>query len=69
MNTFNSRDGEAAEREAFAASRGSASKERVKARMEGAAAALEKRKLDANNYPEESDLHFEWLAGWAAART
>lgn len=47
----------------------SASRERVKARMEGAAAALEKRKLDANNYPEESDLHFEWLAGWVGART
>ena len=48
---------------------GSASRERVKARMEGAAAALEKRKLDANNSPEESDLHFEWLAGWVGART
>lgn len=48
---------------------GSASRARVKARMEGAAAALEKRKLGANDYPEESDLHFEWLAGWVGART
>ena len=41
----------------------SSSRERVKARMEGAAAALEKRKLDANNYPEESDLHFDHARG------
>jgi hypothetical protein len=53
---------------AFDAATGSATRARVKARMEGAAAALEARKLDANHYPEDSDLHFEWLAGWTGAR-
>ena len=42
--------------------------DRVKARMEGAAAALRGDKLGANTYPEESDLHFEWLDGWVVAR-
>ena len=40
----------------------------LKARMEGATAALEGRKLDANTYEETDDLHFEWLAGWTSAR-
>lgn len=40
----------------------------LKARMEGATAVLEGRKLDANTYDETDDLHFEWLAGWASAR-
>lgn len=49
---------------------GSASdRERLKAKMDGACAALEGRKLDANQYPEDSDLHFEWLAGWVSAKT
>jgi ribosome modulation factor len=38
--------------------------ERLKARMEGAKAALEGKKMDANTYPETDDLHFEWLAAW-----
>lgn len=42
--------------------------ERLDARMEGAKAALEGRKLDANTYDENDDLHFEWLAGWTSAR-
>ena len=42
--------------------------ERLKARMEGAKAALEGRKMDANTYDETDDLHFEWLAGWTSAR-
>lgn len=42
--------------------------ERLKARMDGAKAALEGRKLDANTYDENDDLHFEWLAGWTSAR-
>ena len=32
--------------------------------MEGAKAALEGKKMDANTYPETDDLHFEWLAAW-----
>lgn len=40
----------------------------LKARREGATAALEGRKLDANTYDETDDLHFEWLAGWTSAR-
>jgi ribosome modulation factor len=40
----------------------------LKARMEGATAALEGRKLDANNYDETDELHFDWLAGWTSAR-
>ena len=43
-------------------------KDRLAARMEGAKAALEGRKMDANLHPEESDLHFEWLAGWTSAK-
>lgn len=43
-------------------------KERLTAKMEGACAALEGRKLDANTYHEDSGLHFEWLAGWTSAR-
>lgn len=43
--------------------------ERLNARMEGAKAALEGRKLDANTYDENDELHFEWLAGWTSART
>jgi len=42
--------------------------ERLKARMEGAKAALEGRKLDANTYTETDDLHFEWRSGWTSAR-
>jgi hypothetical protein len=53
----------------FAEARGSASdRARLKAKMDGACAALEGRKLDANQYPEESELHFEWLAGWTSAK-
>lgn len=53
----------------LAAPSGSASdRERLKAKMDGACAALEGLKLDANQYPEESDLHFEWLAGWTSAK-
>lgn len=40
----------------------------LKARMEGAKAALEGLKLDANTYAEDDDLHFAWLDGWASAR-
>ena len=36
--------------------------------MGGVKAALEGRKMDANNYPESDDLHFEWLAGWASVQ-
>jgi ribosome modulation factor len=51
------------------ASGGSASdRDRLKAKMDGACAALEGRKMSANQYPEESDLHFEWLAGWTSAK-
>jgi ribosome modulation factor len=42
--------------------------EKLKARMDGAKAALEGRKLDANNYDENDDLHFEWLVGWTDTR-
>ena len=53
----------------LAAMPGSASdRERLKAKMAGACAALEGRKLDANQYPEESDLHFEWLDAWTSAK-
>lgn len=38
--------------------------ERLKARMEGAKAALEGRKMDANTYDETDELHFEWLGAW-----
>ena len=47
---------------------GSATSERVKARMLGAASAIAGRKLDANTYDENDELHFEWLAGWTDAR-
>ena len=47
---------------------GRADKARLKAKMDGAFAALEGRKLDANQYPEESELHFDWLAGWTSAK-
>lgn len=40
---------------------------KLKARMEGAKAALEGRKIDANTYDESDDLHFEWLAAWTDA--
>lgn len=51
------------------ASLGSASdRDRLKAKMDGACAALEGRHLDANQYPEESELHFEWLDGWTSAK-
>lgn len=40
--------------------------EKLKARMEGAKAALEGRKMDANTYAETDDLHFEWLAAWTS---
>lgn len=43
-------------------------KEKLRARMAGAKAALEGKKMDANTYPEENDLHFEWLAGWSAVK-
>lgn len=43
-------------------------KERLNARMEGAKAALEGRKMDANTYDETDDLHFEWLAAWTDTR-
>jgi ribosome modulation factor len=42
--------------------------ERLKARMEGAKAALEGRKMETNTYDESDDLHFEWLAGWVGTR-
>ena len=42
--------------------------ERIKARMEGAKAALESKKMDANTYDETDDLHFEWLSAWTAVR-
>lgn len=42
--------------------------DRVKARIDGAAAALGGSKLDANTYPENSDAHFDWLAGWLSVR-
>ena len=44
-------------------------KERLNARMAGAIAALEGKKLDANTHPEDSDEHWEWLTGWTSART
>ena len=50
------------------AARGSATAGRVKARMEGAAAAIAGRKLDANTYHEDDELHWQWLAGWTDAR-
>jgi len=40
----------------------------MRAKMAGVKAALEGRKLDANEYPEDSDLHFVWLAAWADTR-
>jgi hypothetical protein len=43
-------------------------KERLNARMEGAKAALEGRKMDANTYDETDDLHVEWLAAWTDTR-
>ncbi len=46
----------------------SATAGRVRARMEGAAAAIAGRKLDANTYHEDDDLHWQWLAGWTDAR-
>ena len=42
--------------------------ERLKARMEGAKAALEGRKMDANTYDETDDLHFEWLGSWSSTQ-
>ncbi len=36
--------------------------------MDGSRAALEGRKLDANTYDENDDLHFEWLVGWTDTR-
>jgi hypothetical protein len=47
---------------------GYAPTERLAARMAGAAAAMRGEKLGANSNPEESELHFEWLAGWTAAK-
>jgi hypothetical protein len=43
-------------------------KERLNARIAGAKAALEGRKMDANTYDETDDLHFEWLAAWTDTR-
>ena len=43
-------------------------KDRLNARMAGAIAALEGKKLDANNYTEDSESHQEWLTGWTSAR-
>lgn len=43
-------------------------KARLKAKMDGACAALEGRKPEANPYNETDDLHFEWLDGWTSAR-
>ena len=54
--------------EPFGAAGGSATSQRVKARMEGAAAAIAWRKLDANTYHEDDELHWQWLAGWTDAR-
>ena len=35
--------------------------------MAGAIAALEGKKLDANTHHEDSEEHWEWLAGWTSA--
>ena len=44
-------------------------KDRLNARMAGAIAALEGKKLDANTHLEDSEAHWEWLTGWTSART
>jgi len=41
---------------------------KIKAKMDGIGAALNGEGLDANAYGADSDLHFEWLQGWASAR-
>lgn len=46
----------------------SATAGRVRARMEGAIAAVAGCNLAANNYHEDDELHWEWLAGWTDAR-
>lgn len=56
------------DRQKVLASKPCSPKDRLAARMEGAKAALEGRKLGANPYRETSDLHFEWLSGWAVAK-
>lgn len=38
------------------------------ASLDGATCADEGKKLDANPYPETSDLHFVWMVAWADAR-
>lgn len=38
---------------------------RTVAALAGACAALEERKLDANPYPEDSELNFCWLYGFS----
>ena len=40
----------------------------LRARINGAQAALRGEKLDANPYPETDELHFEWMAAWADVR-
>ncbi len=43
-------------------------KENYEASFKGAMAAKNGHKLDANPYPETSDLHFVWLIAWTDKR-
>lgn len=52
----------------FGCSGGAENPPRMKARVDGACAALEGKKLGANPHPEGSDLHWEWLQGWTSAK-
>lgn len=43
-------------------------RDRLKARMKGAIAALEGKTMADNPYSENDDLHFIWLEEWVGAK-
>lgn len=42
--------------------------ESIRAREAGKKAAQEGKKLGANTYPEDSELHWDWLDAWCVER-